>query len=399
MPAHIYQRPLWDQGNWNTPIRIEGLLPDYELEQAYEGRLQIINSIGPRFVKQIGGDQLPLGSSITIDEDTAEIVVSWPPVERIPGTEQRYEAVLRNADFESSGNWQFGVGWDITTSNFISGTKSGVYQKNSGSSLLIHTGRFPVTLGQVINAQCKVRQGASAANNAGAAIQLQWRDDNDNLIATSEGNAVMSASKNAVFPSLVSAAAPAGATKVNIACRGIRIRENFDLWVDDFTWDLFYTEITYPTNPEEEYNLELQVTDAVGRIAYWTGVIGLGGIYLTSRPYGRYEIDSIDCYTTMHKGDILGELYESANITVTFIGGELRSPVHYYSDYESADVGAAFIGGTLNTVLHPADGGFESANMSAAFLSGELKTVLIGPIDGGVESINNSAIFIGGTLS
>lgn len=292
MPTHIYQRPLMDQGSWATTLRIVGQFADYNLGESYEGRLQILNSIGPHFVKQTGGDPLPDGAVIRVDEETSEIVVSWEPLYRIPGSRDEYAAELVNADFEGEKGWTFGTGWKITTDNAITGSKSGVYQVQNGMSVLSHTARYKVIPGRAITAQCQVRQGASAEGNAGASVMLEWRDAQGGLISRSEGNRVMSASKNRVYPSKLTVLPPDEAVYVNIAANGIRFKENKDLWVDNFKWDHVVVEVTEPVNPSEEYYLELEVVDTTGRVGRWQGSILLAGVYTTSKLYGFYDVDS-----------------------------------------------------------------------------------------------------------
>lgn len=293
MPTHIYQRPLMDQGSWATTLRIVGQLVDYNLGESYEGRLQILNSIGPHFVKQTGGDPLPDGTVIRVDEETSEIVVSWEPLYRIPGSRNEYAAELVNADFEGEKGWTFGTGWKITTDNPITGSKSGVYQVQNGMSVLSHTARYKVIPGRAITAQCQVRQGASAEGNAGASVMLEWRDAQGSVLSRSEGNQVMSASKNRVYPSNLTAMPPDDAVYVNIAANGIRYKENKDLWVDNFKWDHVVVDVVEPVNPSEEYYLELEVVDSTGRIGRWKGSILLAGVYTTSKLYGFYDVDSL----------------------------------------------------------------------------------------------------------
>lgn len=284
MPTQIYQRPLMEQGDWsNTPIRIVGLLSDYELGVAYEGRLQIVNSVGPHHVKQIGGDQLPEGSSIIVDEDTQEIVVAWPPVFAIPGSTNEYLCPIENYNFEGEGGWSFGMGWRITNENPIQGVKSGGYLNQKGEAVLSHNSRFKAVEGKTITASCSVRQGGSSSGNAGASVMLEWRDDQDNLLGRSEGNRIMSGKSNRVSTSTVRAVPPPNTRTVNIAANGIRKRQNRLVWVDNFKWDLTYTEVIEPINPDESYYLELMVRDSTGREAFWNGTINFASHYLTSR--------------------------------------------------------------------------------------------------------------------
>ncbi|AVO23167.1 hypothetical protein RIVERRIDER_86 [Xanthomonas phage RiverRider] len=290
MTTWIYQRPVGTQKvKTYLPLYVVGKLPDYESNKDYEGRLQLINAIGPSKARQIGGSVLPSTTRFIVDEETQEVVVTWKRV-RTAGEYETPPAVIRNAGFEESSKfWQYGLGWDRSTENALTGSYSGRFSTERGTSKIISTSRFRVKQGKAINASCDVRQGASAAGNAGAAVILQWYDADGNELSLSQGNAVMSASKNKVYPSRVTAVPPEGAVEVAIGAVGSRVRENKNVWLDNFVWDhLVYPEIN-ELPPEGDLDLILEVTDSTGRTAIWQGMISEDGVSVTSQLYPFYQ--------------------------------------------------------------------------------------------------------------
>lgn len=265
--TRIYDRPDLDQGQRLPPLFVTGAFVDAKPGEPYEGRLQIHNGVGGMTVTQVDGDRLPNGSGLYIEGD--EVVLNWPAYSETA-------SVIPNPGFEAGDvNWQKGPGWSIGPENPITGIRSARYGETQGSSIISNTARYPVNPGRPITASCNVRQGASAEGNAGAAVQLEWRSPDGSLLSASEGNAVMSASKNRVYPSTVQAMPPAGAALVNVASRGIRNRENKALFVDDFQWD--HTQLT-GVNVDVTYQLTLIVRDAAGRSFLWIGSVRVRAI-------------------------------------------------------------------------------------------------------------------------
>lgn len=275
--ARIYDRPDLDQVASGKPLYVTGALPPAQALDPYEGRLQIHNAIGTCAARQVGGDELPPGTRIYVDDQAHEVVIAWPGyVEKA--------APIPNAGFEDGiTGWSPGAGWSVTTNNAIAANRSAVYQRNGGASVISSVARYPVIPGAAIHAQCQVRQGASSAGNAGAAVRLEFRDADGEIVATADGNYVMSASKNAVYPSNVMALPPAGAATVNVAGVGVRHRENKDVWIDSFSWDHEIASVGLAR--PRAFALTIEVRDSAGRVAYWTGAIGEYLIYLTSRLY------------------------------------------------------------------------------------------------------------------
>ncbi|WP_312252713.1 hypothetical protein [Stenotrophomonas sp.] len=265
MTARIYDRPDLDQRRGELALYVIGSLIDAVPSAAYEGRLQIINSIGACTVRQIDGDRLPEGTRLFVDQATKEVVVAWPGY--VEGA-----APIANPGFEEGNTgWERGAGWVIATENPPVGSWAAGYNNNNGQSVISNTARYRTFPGQRTTAKCKVRQGASAEGNAGASVLLEYRDTAGQVVLTVEGNRVMSASKNRVYDSNVIGDAPAGAETVNIASNGIRFRENKILFVDAFEWD--HTVAASGINHEAEIALTLLVSDSRGRSAVWSGSI------------------------------------------------------------------------------------------------------------------------------
>lgn len=349
MPTHIYQRPVGDQGDLTTPIKLVGNLPDYELGVAYEGRLQILNSRGPHFVRQVGGDRLPAGTSIYVDEATKEVVVSWPALYKIEGSVNQYDAPLRNADFEGTKGWEFGTGWFLTTDAF-GGSHSMAYRKQNGSSFSSHTSRYPVIPDRLVTAICDVNQGASARYNAGARVTLEWRDAKGDLMSRSLGNMVDDASKGRVYPSKVQATAPQDAVTVNIGFEGMRIRENKDVWVDNFKWDFVTIDVILPVNPDESYDLELEVTDSVGRTAKWSGAILQSAVYVTGQlmPFVEYIDMGLSAAPYLMKFEEQFPTVEPINLSAVCIGMEYRSFTKIFQTFDEDKFSVSAVALSMN---------------------------------------------------
>ena len=263
--VRIYDRPDLDQRRGLPALYVTGALPNGKPGLAYEGRLQIHNAIGACTVEQIDGDMLPSGHALYVDQQAGEVVIAWP--EYVEAA-----APITNPQFEDGmAGWAAGAGWSVTTDNPITGSRSAVYARNPGSSILSSQSRYPVSHGTPIKAGCRVRQGASSAGNAGAGVRLEFRDDTGAVIGFRDGNMVMQGSNNQVRSSDVTAAPPANASTVNIACHGLRKRQNRELWADDFSWD--HKVAHAGINIETTLNITLRVRDSAGRTALWSGQV------------------------------------------------------------------------------------------------------------------------------
>lgn len=263
-----YLRPDLDQSEDRPPLYITGTLPDGKPGDAYERRLQIHNQIGACSIVSVTGDELPPGSSVYVDGD--EIVVAWPAYVEAA-------APITNPGFEDGmAGWQGGAGWSTTTNNPITGARSAVYYNAPGSSILSSQSRYPVNPGVPITATAAIRQGASSAGNAGAGVRLEWRDADGNLRRSKDGNMVMSASNNAVKPSSVTDSPQPGDELVNIACHGLRNRQNREVWADTFAWN--HAVVSAGVNVDAQFCIAITVRDAAGRTAMWSGCVKVRAI-------------------------------------------------------------------------------------------------------------------------
>lgn len=260
--AAMFNRPDLDQSRQALALYVEGILPRAAPSLAYEGRLQIHNAVGDCTVKLLSGN-LPPGATLSVDQATKEVVLTWPAYAEQAGP-------IQNPGFEDGAvGWDFGAGWSVTTDNPIAGARSAAYDNNHGDSLIESRSWLPTNVGDVVNASCAVRQGASSSGNAGGAVQLQYRNAAGQVILTVDGNPITQGSNNVVRTSNVMGVTPAEAVTINIAGRGIRKRQNRRVWMDSFAWD--HTVPAVGINIDSQVCLQLQVDDSAGRSAEWAG--------------------------------------------------------------------------------------------------------------------------------
>lgn len=300
MVARIYDRPDLDQDVYQPALYVNGRFARAKPSLAYEGRLQIRNSIGGCSVLQIGGDKLPEGSQLRVDQATKEVVVAWPAY-------QTAQAPIANPGFEQGNTgWELGPGWVIATENPPTGQWAAGYNNNPGQSRISSASRYSVQVGQVTSAKCDVRQGASSEGNAGASVMLEYRNAAGEVIHTVEGNQVLSASKNRVYPSSVFGAAPPGAATVNVAGNGIRYRENKILFVDNFQWD--HTVPSAGINFETVLNIVLRVNDSTGRSFVWSGPITVATRPASYKFFAQFFTPYLLCGGYRHAANVIDRL-------------------------------------------------------------------------------------------
>ncbi|HAL23983.1 MAG TPA: hypothetical protein DCP40_14875 [Stenotrophomonas sp.] len=319
MNARIYDRPDLDQNRGRLALYVLGTLPNAVPFLAYEGRLQIYNGVGDCFVRQVDGATLPEGHRLYVDQATKEVVLAWPAY--IPGS-----APIENPGFEAGQQgWDCGSGWVIGTENPPTGSWAAGYNNQAGESIISSQARYTVHEGQVTQAKCKVRQGASSEGNAGASVVLQYRNAAGDVVRSVEGNRVMSASKNRVYDSNVVGTAQAGEASINIAGNGIRYRENKILFVDDFEWD--HTVAAAGINYETMLCITLIISDSAGRSVRWSGCIQVGypgsGIAAAVRHWWNMDETSSAFSLVDQTGSAPLALVNKAG--VTFRGSSIRS--------------------------------------------------------------------------
>jgi hypothetical protein len=150
---------------------------------------------------------------------------------------------IPNAAFESGAvEWTTEANWSITTEQDNETPFQGsFYAMFSGSgaseSRIVSQTTFPVRVGQRIKASCQVRR--KRTSYTGGRVELDWLDENDVLIFSSQGNTIETTGTTTGNwrKSEVDAFAPAGAAKVRVAGFAYRTQGSHKLFLDSFTWD------------------------------------------------------------------------------------------------------------------------------------------------------------------
>lgn len=395
MSSHfqLYGRPLDIDGA--LPLMfITGFLQDYVPGEAYEGRLQIHNSIGKCTVQIVESD-LPPGAFAFVDNFTKEIVLKWPAFTE-PGTPT---SVVPNGDFEAGDQgWTKGAGWNIETGGALTGSWNAVYY-GRGKSTLAGT-RVPVNPGTSITATGQVHQGASSKNNVVAGILLSWYSSAGILVRSDAGNIVSSGSNGAWHPSTVTATAPATAALVAVDVLAERRKENKVLRVDDITWDHVYD--VGQTGDSPLYFVKFLAKDAANQEATWEGFISSSALIGTSRPYSLDITEELQFLQGVVRGRDEGIIFEEAAFTQNIISGQLRDTIQTYNNYpiENTTFTQAVLSGTIKDILVPYNNyAVENTNFTQNILSGTLKVTLISYNNYAVENVNFTQNILSGTLT
>ena len=240
------------------PLSLSGSFIDAEVESAYTGSVDVVNSIGDFTVELVAGE-LPPGSEVSADNLGQRVVITWPQWD--PNV-----APVKNPGFEDLlDHWEPGPGWIPTSDNPIAGLLSAGYINNGGRSVISSKSRYKMKRGTSVTAKCAVRQGGSSAGNAGAFVRLEVRESLDGpVIQSVDGNAVMSASNNAVKTSTVTYTSPNDRdVYVGMAGVGIRNKQNRLVWIDNFEWNLLVSFVGVDT--AQSIPITIKVTDSAGR--------------------------------------------------------------------------------------------------------------------------------------
>lgn len=156
--------------------------------------------------------------------------------------------VIPNGTFESGNTeWDTETNWAIITQAEPDEPpfQGSYYAQFSGSgasdSRIISETNFPVRVGQRIKASCMVRR--KRTSYTGGRVELDWLDENEALIFTSQGNTIETTGSTTGNwrKSEVEAFAPAGAAFVRVAGFAYRTQGAHVLFLDSFTWDYSYT--------------------------------------------------------------------------------------------------------------------------------------------------------------
>lgn len=265
MGARSFDRPDLDQRRKLLALYVTGPLLSAKPSLAYRGTLQIHNQIGACTVEQIDGDQLPPGSSLSVEGD--KVVITWPAYQAT-GVVPIFNGNLEQGDV----GWEKGAGWTIEnvgSGNDGRGSKVAVY-RGQGESVMEGVNYYPCTVGQPFNAQLDVQQGASSANNVGACVGVRFYNQQKQLLVEQRGNMVWSGENGQWHLSNLAAEPPPGTAFARPVYIANRRRENKRLWVDDGTWTL---QAVVGINFERDFALTLRVRDSGGRSFTWAGTL------------------------------------------------------------------------------------------------------------------------------
>lgn len=272
--VRIFDNPkgAWLEAGNYPPIVLSGTFDDYNTSQAYESRVQISGHVGNCAVFLDSETNLPPGYTLTVDNDTDEVVLRWPAYQVLSLS----EADIPNAGFElgDNGDWVKGYLWEIgayAANQVYEGTKSAQFSQGEKSITSRINAAHPRTCsaGTSVTASCQVQQGQSDAGNAGAWVWIEFLDSNGDVLTHTEGNHVTSGSNSAWHQSSVTAVAPTNTVSARIGAEAFRNRhQDYNLWVDDFQWDLPpEVDDFVGTNETNTINLCLHVVDSLGRTA------------------------------------------------------------------------------------------------------------------------------------
>ncbi|UEW68398.1 tail fiber protein [Xanthomonas phage MET23-P3] len=396
-PHILFTAPLGLRFIGQPPLQVVGQLDGYVAGQAYEGRLQIINNIGDCTVQWVSGT-MPPGTSVRVDNDTYEVVVSWP--EYAPPDPNT--TVVPNGSFEAGDvNWSKGGGWLIGQgSGFdaFDGTWSAAYTGRGTASL--EGTRVPVIVGTSITGSIQVQQGGSSKGNVVAGVMLLWYDAAGNLIDYDVGNIVRSGSNGAWHISTVTAAAPAGTFYVALGVTANRKRQNRRLWVDQARWNHSYAS---GANSDDDYCLVLLVRDSAGREALWEGCVGEQAIYYTTQPYALEVLEGIDAGLVPIDGGLRVPpqvfAVEGAEAFLSIVSGELRTPLMTFTaPPESIDtLGVTILSGELRQIQRTYQVPPEGLDVTLGIASGTLVQQLI-TNNMTPEGVDVSTTIVSGTL-
>lgn len=296
---------MWAVGISPPPLQLVGSLPNYDAGQSYEGRLDILNNIGPCGVEIVWEESfLPPGSAAVVDMDNLQVVVTWPaftPPEEVKTT-------ILNGDFQT-GTME---GWhDLRGSYRVKkyedddtnvgpgdrprppGNMAAWMEGFGRGDHILESDRYPVQQGQSIMARSLWDQGPSNKdnNNLWTAFGL-W--SNDLFLGEVRGDRIHDRTNKTRHWSTVNHTV--GIHETDITIRLIAHRRNGrnrPIIVDNVET----SGLTYSVGqdaPDAFYYLTLRLWDSAGRVAFWTGVIASTAFkVLTTGPYPVVAIDSL----------------------------------------------------------------------------------------------------------
>lgn len=278
MGARLSLRPDLDQDVGLLALYVSGNLPNAKPEAAYEGRLKIHNAEGACTAEQIGGDTLPPGSSVFVDNATQQVVVAWPAY-------AEFVTPLQNPNFESGDL----SGWTLTPKGGTATATADTSQKFDGAYSLrwpggkglgseggIEVEAWNNTIGPCLpgqrvtsHARCMYNPGG---HNFGSRYQglLRFLDGAGMPIGPAvRGRQFKGRGENGRWND-------ASATGVGpVGTKGVQMGawltgSNAPVWLDSASWDV---PSSVGINIETTLNLTLRVRDSAGRTALWAGSI------------------------------------------------------------------------------------------------------------------------------
>ncbi|WWO60262.1 endo-1,4-beta-xylanase C [Xanthomonas phage SB3] len=287
MHFRLFDRPLIVDDPLSQ-LRISGVYDDYDPGTPYEGRVQIINSVGKCTVEVLDSN-LPPGAFVYIDNISKEVVVKWPkytpPVETI--------SLLENGDFSQgdTGSWtNTGEGNPFviepdSDGNMSMKFKSGFYDGHFSRSPLAPVKNInrPITLtGQIA-------QGKSSKKKLLGSVLLVWFNEKREVMHWSEGNWVMSGGGYQEAKVIAAANHP----DVKFVCAQIHFHrngQNHPGWADNIKWDHVW-EKGY--NEDEMKFVTVRVTDALNNSVVHRGEIEERALWATSTLYPTLVLEQI----------------------------------------------------------------------------------------------------------
>ena len=281
-------------------LQVVGTLPGYEQGEAYEGRLDIINSVG-KCTAELLSNNLPPGASVHVDNFTKEVVVTWPSYS--PETEEKETIV--NGDFQlaSLEGWTDlrGNSWSVKpyeTDNpspypTPPGNHAAWMEGVGRGDHTLESIRYPVTPGQPVMARSLWDQGPSNKDNNNLWTAFAFYTPGGVMLQPDPwsqwyGDRIHDRTNKNRHWSTVNTTVPqqAGFATVRLIAHR-RNSRNRQIIVDDVqTSGLSYRAGV--ANGDDFY-LTIRVRDSANRFALWSGIIPWRSFFVTSRPYAVIE--------------------------------------------------------------------------------------------------------------
>lgn len=278
MSSILSLRPDLDQNVDALPLFIAGALPSARPALAYEGRLSIRNPVGPCTVEQVGGDSLPPGSSLSVDNDTKQVVLAWPAY-------SEYVTPLENPGFETgdTSGWSFtprgGGGVPVVDSAYrYEGAHSLRWPggRGMGSEGGIEVEAWNNTIAPclpgrrvTIHTRCMYNP---AGHHFGSRYQglIRFLDSMGNPIGTpARGKQFKGRGNNGRWnDASATAVGPAGTAGVQLGAW--LTGSEAATWLDAASWDV---PSSFGINVNAVILLTLRVRDSAGRTALWSGSV------------------------------------------------------------------------------------------------------------------------------